>query len=108
MRPSSARQRSSRRFTLLLVLGAVAVLALALLFNRNGLLAISQLQRMQESETRSIDTLSREVDSLRIETGRLQGDSAFIEKAVREILGWGRPDEFVIRIIPRRSSEGSN
>lgn len=107
MRPSAARQRSSRRFTLLLVLGAVAVLALALLFNRSGLLAISRMQETLEAEGRSIDSLEREVDSLRIETGRLQSDSAFIEKAVREILGWGRPDEFVIHIVPE-NPEGEN
>jgi cell division protein FtsB len=81
------------------VLGAVVVLALSLLLNRNGLLAISGLQGSLDETQRSLDSLSREVDSLQLETARLQTDSQFIEKAVREVLGWGRPDEFVIHIL---------
>lgn len=107
MRAVAARHRSSRRFTLMLVLGAVAMLALSLLLNRNGLLAISGLQRSLEATGRSLDTLNAEVDSLRLETARLQSDSEFIEGAVREVLGWGRPDEFVIHIVDR-DGEGAN
>jgi len=99
VRGPASRHRSSRRFALLLALGVVVVLALSLVFNRNGLIAISDLKGSIDMTQRSIDTLSRRVDSLRTETDGLQSDSEYIEKAVREVLGWGRPDEFVIRIV---------
>lgn len=100
---ANGRRRASRRFTLLLCLCAVAILAFALVFNRHGLLAIAGLEREFESTRDSVDSLRADVDSLRLQTVMLQTDSAFIEKAVREILGWGRPGEFIIR-IPREGT----
>lgn len=91
--------RSSRRFTFLLVLSVIVVLAASLVFNRNGLIAIVSLLHTTDTLRVTIDSLRNQADSLREETIRLQSDSAFMEKAVREILGWGRPDEFVIRIV---------
>lgn len=83
----------------MLALMVIAVLAASLVFNRNGLMAVVSLLHSSDTLRASIDSLRHQADSLREETIRLQSDSAFMEKAVREILGWGRPDEFIIRIV---------
>jgi cell division protein FtsB len=77
----------------------LVVMAATLVFNRNGLFAIASLERTADRTRSSIDSLGGVVDSLRTEVQALQTDSVFMEKAVREVLGWGRPGEFIIRIV---------
>jgi cell division protein FtsB len=77
----------------------------ALLFNSNGLLAIARLMNQRRDTSMAIDSLTGVIDSLRTEIEMLRVDSAYMEKVVREILGWGRPGELIIRFVPPDSTE---
>lgn len=66
--------------------------------NPDGLLSISDLQESADSAERSLDSQRAIRDSLAAGNLRLASDSTAIEAAVREILGWGRPGEFLVRI----------
>jgi len=79
----------------------------ALLFNRNGFLAISRLMKERGTVSAEIDSLTTVIDSLHMEIEMLQTDSATMERVVREILGWGRPGEVIIRFVPPESMEDS-
>ena len=73
------------------------LLAAFLLLNPDGLLSLGSLQGELDSARADRDSLVQVRDSLRISIEALQRDSSAMEEAVREILGWGRPGEFVIR-----------
>lgn len=88
--------RNRRSFYITLVSVFVIVIAI-LVFNRHGFIALAGLRGEVDSMSRRIDSLRTEIDSLEAEIQRLQCDSVYLERMVREILGWGRPGEFVIR-----------
>ncbi len=96
-RPRNAPGRASRRFYLLLVLSVAVVLIAFLLLNPDGLFSLSALQGELDAAQASRDSLEHLRDSLRVRISLLQSDSTAMEEAVREILGWGRPGEFIIR-----------
>lgn len=73
------------------------LLAAFLLLNPDGLLSLGSLQGELDSAQATRDSLVQLRDSLQTRIEALQGDSAAMEEAIREILGWGRPGEFVIR-----------
>jgi len=100
--PGKARftGRSARRLNLLLALSVVVLLLAFLLLNPDGLLSLGGIQGDLDHARASRDSLEQLRDSLRTQIVLLQSDSAAIEEAVREMLGWGRPDEFIIRFIP--------
>ncbi len=81
------------------------VVALVLVFNPDGLLSIGDLEDRMEAGSDRIDSLEAIRDSLREEVGLLAGDSARIEQAVREILGWGRPGEFLVRFVAPEAAD---
>lgn len=91
------------------VLGAlilISALAVFVIFNRNGVLNYLSLRRETENLRREVDSLEAVRDSLAVEVERLMTDSAYIERMIREILGWGRPGEMIIRfqgLAPARS-----
>jgi cell division protein FtsB len=76
-----------------------------LVFNRHGLIELAGLKGQVDSISSSVESLSNEIDSLRTEIERLRNDSLYLESKVREILGWGREGEFVIR-FPEPDSTG--
>lgn len=83
-----------------MVLGAlilITALAAFVTFNRNGVLNYLSLRRQREGLQDEVDSLELLRDSLTVEVQRLQTDSAYMERMVREILGWGRPGEMIIR-----------
>jgi cell division protein FtsB len=85
-----------------MVITAVVLFCLAVafvLFNRNGVLALMRMRRQREDIELQIDSLTAEVESLRTEIRMLRSDSLYMERKVREILGWGRPGEFVVRFL---------
>ncbi len=82
--------------TLAVVLVLVVV---TIVFNRNGLMALARVRGEIETVGDEIDSLRTEVDSLEAEIERLTSDSLYMERAVREILGWGREGEHVIRFL---------
>ena len=75
-------------------------LLILFIFNRNGLLAILSLNREKQETLLEIEYYREGIDRLRSEIERLQSDSFYIEKRIREILGWGRMGEMIIRIVP--------
>lgn len=93
-----AETRRARLFTTLLVTAAFLTAGAILLFNRNGFMAITDMEKEIEAIQTANDSLTREIDSLNSVIYLLQNDSLYLEKRVREVLGWGRPDEFIIRL----------
>ncbi len=92
--------RADGRRRKLVVLGAlilICALAIFVIFNRNGVLNYLALRREKENLRREVDSLEAVRDSLALEVERLRSDSAYIEQVIREVLGWGRPGEMIIR-----------
>jgi len=92
--------RADGRRRKVVVLGAlilISALAVFVIFNRNGVLNYLSLRRETESLKREVDSLEAVRDSLAVEVERLRTDSAYVERMIREILGWGRPGEMIIR-----------
>ena len=89
-------------YVIVAVLGALIVL---FIFNRNGLLTIGALRSERSGIRREIESLEEGIDSLRLEIERLQSDSFYMESVVRETLSWGRPYEFVLRILDETSPD---
>lgn len=87
------------RYISLVVAVLLLVTAALVLFNRNGFLANRRLQiEMQETE-RELESRAALLDSLEECARRLTTDSLFMETRVREVLGWGRPDEHIVRFV---------
>ena len=90
-----------------MILVFVFVLVVVILvFNRHGFIALASLRNDIENLSLSIDSLQQEVDLMNSEIEQLLSDSAYMEKMVREILGWGREGEHIIRFIRPDSSGG--
>jgi len=93
-----------------MVLGAlilISALAVLVIFNRNGVLNYLSLRRETEDLRREVDSLEAVRDSLAVEVERLRTDSAYIERMIREILGWGRSGEMIIRFQGLSPGRGS-
>jgi len=95
--------RKARLLTTLLVAAAFLAAGSILLFNRNGFMAITEMEGEIEKVQAANDSLINEIDSLNNVIYLLQNDSLYIEKRVREVLGWGRPDEFIIRLMEKEN-----
>ncbi|MBD3369285.1 hypothetical protein GF402_02860 [Candidatus Fermentibacteria bacterium] len=98
------KRRRRKSYTRILVITAVVLFILAVgfvLFNRNGVLALMRIRKRREAIEHQIDSLNMEVESLRTEIRMLRSDSLYMERKVREIMGWGRPGEFVVRFLDR-------
>ena len=91
--------RKARLFTTLLVTAAFLIAGSILLFNRNGFMAITEMEQEIDSIRTANDSLESEIDSLNQIISLLEIDSLYIEKRVREILGWGREGELIIRLM---------
>jgi cell division protein FtsB len=94
-----------------IVLGAlilICALVVFVIFNRNGVLNYLSLRRQKEELAREVDSLQAVHDSLSAEVERLRADSAYIERMVRELLGWGRPGELIIRFQRPDSLQGGS
>lgn len=91
--------KKARLFTILLVTAAFLVAGSILVFNRNGFMAITEMEKEIEAIQAANDSLASEIDSLNNVIYLLENDSSYIEKRVREILGWGRENELIIRLM---------
>lgn len=77
---------------------AVSVLALALVaYGSSGLLRVWQMKREVETLEREIVTLRAETEDLARSVDRLRGDPETIEKIAREEFGLVRPGERVLK-----------
>ena len=82
------------------VLALLLLVTFALvLFNRHGFLSNRQLELHMQETAREVDTLRAELDSLEHMIELLQFDSLYMETMVREVLGWGRPGEHIVRFV---------
>ena len=89
----------NRRLTYVLVVVVFVLVVAFLVFNRHGFIALAALREEGDRVTCSIDSLQLQIDSLETEIARLRSDSVYIERMVREILGWGREGEQIIRFV---------
>lgn len=94
-----------RLFYVILVSVLVIVVAI-LVFNRHGFIALAGLKEDVDTISLSIDSLQTEINSLEMEIEHLKNDSLYLEKMVREILGWGFEDEHIVRFLNSDSTEG--
>lgn len=91
--------KKARLFTTLLIAAALLIAGSILVFNRNGFMAIAEMEKRIEALQAGNDSLENRIDSLKTVIGLLENDSLYMEKRVREILGWGRQGELVIRLM---------
>ncbi len=89
----------TRLLTALLLTAVFLVIGAILLFNRNGFMAIIEIQDDVHSVVAENEVVAAEIDSLNLVIYLLENDSLYMEKRVREILGWGREGETVIRFM---------
>lgn len=101
------RRRDSDRRLFYVILVSVFVIVVAILvFNRHGFIAMAGLKSDVDSISLSIESLQTEIQALELEIERLKGDSVYLEKMVREILGWGREGEYIVRFIEDEQQGG--
>jgi len=91
--------KRARVLTALLLTAVFLVTGAILLFNRTGFMAIADIQEDVHTVKAENESLSDEIDSLDLVVYLLESDSVYMEKRVREILGWGRQGETVIRFM---------
>lgn len=85
--------------TALLLTAVFLITGAIMLFNRNGFVAITEIQEEVNGVISENDSISTEIDSLTLVIHQLENDSVYMEKRVREILGWGRSGETVIKFM---------
>ncbi len=98
-KPPPAESSRTRLLTALLLTAVFLVTGAILLFNRNGFMAITEIQEDVHRVTTTNRLVESEIDSLNQVIFLLENDSLYMEKRVREILGWGYEDETIIRFM---------
>jgi cell division protein FtsB len=93
------RQPKKGRYVALVLALLLLVTFALVLFNRHGFLSNRQLELQMQETAREVNTLRTELDSLERLIERLQFDSLYMETMVREVLGWGRPGEHIVRFV---------
>jgi cell division protein FtsB len=91
--------RKTRLLTALLLTAVFLVTGTILLLSRNGIMAITEVQGDVDNVAAENRQLEAEIDSLNTVIDLLENDSLYMEKRVREILGWGREGETVIKFM---------
>lgn len=94
------RMRIAQRLWFPCLLVLYLFLALSLLVGDRGLLHLRKLRHELRSLEGTALTLLRENEALRERIARLQKDDEFLEKIVREELGYVREHEIVYRFRP--------
>jgi cell division protein FtsB len=84
-----------KRLWLPLTLALYALLAVSALVGQHGLLHLQELRREQQALETEAFTLARENAELRDRVARLKTDDEFLEKVVREELGFVQKGEFI-------------
>lgn len=103
MRPAGARGEGRRLLYVIVVILFVLIVA-TLVFNRNGFIALGELREEIDRVSGTIDSLENQIEELELDLERLSSDSLYMEQMVREILGWGREGEFIVRFVPSDSA----
>ncbi|NOQ21301.1 MAG: hypothetical protein GQ565_01450 [Candidatus Aegiribacteria sp.] len=89
----------NRRLFYVILVSVFVIIAAILVFNRHGFIALAGLKGDVDRISLSIDSLRADIDSLELEIELLQSDSLYLERMVREILGWGREGEHIVKFI---------
>jgi len=77
---------------------ALALCAVSAVFGSGGVVNLHRLQVQQAQAEASAFTLAQRNARLRDHLQRLEHDNAYLEKVVRERLGWIKPGELVYRV----------
>jgi len=91
--------RKTRLLTALLLTAVFLVTGTILLLSRNGIMAITEIQGDVDNVAAENMQLEARIDSLNTVVDLLENDSLYMEKRVREILGWGREGETVVKFM---------
>jgi cell division protein FtsB len=80
--------------------GAVlsVLLGLAVFAGHRGASDLLELEEEQQALAQKMVRLQRGNDELRRHLERMQTDPQYLERVVRQRLGWGRPGEIVYRV----------
>ena len=97
-RPPAENSRT-RLLTALLLTAVFLVTGAVLLFNRNGFIAITEIQEDVHTVIDDNEMVTAAIDSLNNVIHLLETDSLYMEKRVREILGWGFEGETIIKFM---------
>jgi cell division protein FtsB len=97
-----ARFFTVRHLWLPTTLVCYGVLAFSTIFDQRGLLHLWQLRQEQRALEARTFALLRENEELRNRIARLETDAGFLEKVVREELGFVRKGELVYRFRDAR------
>jgi cell division protein FtsB len=85
----------------------LALCATSAVFDRGGVVDLRRLQAQQaQAEAAAYDLAQRNL-RLRDHLERLERDDAYLEKVVRERLGWIKPGEFVYRVTSSAPAPGA-
>lgn len=81
------------------LLGVVGMGVYHILTGPSGALNLLRLKRDKAKMVADLDSLSQRKQDLVIEKGRLEKDTAYIERVARKELGMAKPDEKVFRFV---------
>ncbi len=70
----------------------------------NGAYDLMKLSRYRTGMIAENEHLKNENAQLESQVGKLRSDDAYIQRVIRQELGWARPDEFVYRFRPTDQS----
>ncbi|MBL8600990.1 MAG: septum formation initiator family protein [Myxococcales bacterium] len=94
------------RMALALPLGVLALAVIsvpAMVFGPDGLSRHRRLSAQLVAQRQENQRLARELIQLRRELDAMANDPRAVERAVREAIGWVRPDELIVEVpsLPR-------
>jgi len=97
---SSPRVTLSLKYKALVAGGVVllALCAISAVFGSGGVVHLRSLQAEQAAAELAAFEMAEHNQELREHLARLDGDDVYLEKVVRERLGWVKPGERVFRV----------
>lgn len=101
------QSNGNRRLFYVILVSVFVIVAAILVFNRHGIIALAGLKGDVDRISLSIDSLHAEINSLELEIELLKSDSIYLERMVREILGWAREGEYIVRFEEADSTGAS-
>ncbi len=101
------QSNGNRRLFYVILVSVFVIVAAILVFNRHGFISLAGLKGDVDRIALSIDSLHAEIDSLELEIELLESDSIYLERMVREILGWAREGEHIVRFTEADSTGAS-
>lgn len=84
-------------------IACLSLLAVSAVSGDAGVMHLRRLRAQQAQIEKTAFVLGRRNAELREHLERLEKDDSYLEKVVRERLGWIKPGERVYRVVPRDS-----